>query len=71
MALIASRQNPRFKALRALAAEPHRNGQALADGIHLVSVCLERQVAIALMLASESGLRSQGESAGVAPPSTK
>lgn len=59
MALIASRQNPRFKALRALAAEPHRNGQALADGIHLVSVCLERQVAIALMLASESGLRNR------------
>ncbi|MBP8242410.1 MAG: RNA methyltransferase [Thermoflexales bacterium] len=59
MTCIASRHNPRFKALRAVAAEPHRNGQAIADGIHLVSVCLERQVAIAVMVTSESGLRNR------------
>lgn len=55
MPLIASRQNPRFKELRALAEDPRRQGFALADGAHLVSTCLERGVAIKLLVTSESG----------------
>lgn len=56
MSIIASRQNPRFKALRALAEEPRRHGAALADGIHLVATCLERGVTMQQLLVSESGL---------------
>lgn len=58
MPLIASRHNPRFKALRALAEDPRRHGSALADGVHLVSVCLERDVAISALVTSESGSRN-------------
>jgi TrmH family RNA methyltransferase len=58
MPLIASRQNPRFKALRALVEDPRRHGAALADGVHLVAVCLERGVVIRQLLISESGSRN-------------
>jgi len=55
---IVSRDNPTLKALRALAndpREPRRQGRTLADGIHLVSTCLERGAAIEQLLVSESG----------------
>jgi TrmH family RNA methyltransferase len=60
MKQITSRDNAFFKGLRALATdhrEPRRRGESLADGIHLVSVCLERGVAIRQMIVSDSGLR--------------
>lgn len=56
--LIASRQNPRFKELRALVEDPRRHGAALADGIHLVAACLDRTVTIKLLVTSESGSRN-------------
>lgn len=56
--LIASRQNPRFKALRKLADDPARAGLAIADGIHLVAACFERGVAVQQVLVSESGTRN-------------
>lgn len=55
--LIASRENPRFKRLRALveeAREPRRQGRTLADGIHLVASCLERGAVVEQLLISES-----------------
>lgn len=52
---IASRENPRFKALRALADDPRRQGRALLDGIHLVAVCLDRGISVKQLLVSESG----------------
>lgn len=52
---ITSRDNPRFKALRALADDPRRHGQALLDGIHLVSTCYSNGIAVRQLLASESG----------------
>ena len=55
MRQIASRDNARFKALRALAADPRGHGRAMADGIHLVATCLARGVAIRQLLVSESG----------------
>ncbi|MBI5109636.1 MAG: RNA methyltransferase [Rhodocyclales bacterium] len=63
MAVIASRQNARYKALRALAEDPRRHGMALADGIHLVSVCLERKAALSQLLISETGTRNREISA--------
>ncbi len=63
MAVIASRQNSRYKGLRALADGPRRHGQALADGIHLVTVCLERKAAVAQLVVSESGTRNREISA--------
>lgn len=59
MTVIVSRQNSRFKALRALAEDPRRHGQALADGIHLVTVCLERKAAVSHLVVSETGTRNQ------------
>jgi TrmH family RNA methyltransferase len=57
--LIASRDNPRFKALRDLAGdvrEQRRQGMTLIDGPHLVEA-YRRRVGSALLLAvSESGL---------------
>lgn len=50
---IASRHNPAFKALRAVADDPRRQGRALLDGIHLVSACLEHGVKPRQMLLSE------------------
>ena len=55
---IASRENPLFKSLRTIADDPRRQGFALADGIHLVSTCLARGVAISKLLVSESGLKN-------------
>lgn len=51
---ISSRENPKFKALRALAEDPRRHGRALMDGIHLVATCLARGVAVRQLLVSES-----------------
>lgn len=59
MRIIASRQNPRFKELRALAEDPRRHGAALADGIHLVATCLDRAVAIKRLVTSESGSENE------------
>jgi len=50
---IASRHNPAFKALRAVAEDPRRQGRALLDGIHLVTACLEHGVQPRQMLVSE------------------
>ncbi|MFH1869160.1 MAG: RNA methyltransferase [Pseudomonadota bacterium] len=55
---IVSRDNPLFKSLRTIADDPRRHGFALADGIHLVSTCLTRGVAIVKLLVSESGLKN-------------
>lgn len=52
---IGSRDNPGFKALRALADDPRRHGRAWLDGVHLVTTCLSRGVGIRQLLASESG----------------
>jgi TrmH family RNA methyltransferase len=60
MKRITSRDNAFFKGLRALVTdhrEPRRRGETLVDGIHLVSVCLERGVDIRQLLVSDSGLR--------------
>ena len=54
---IVSRDNPLFKSLRLLADDPHRDGLALADGIHLVATCLARGAAVSKLLVSESGQR--------------
>lgn len=56
--LLASRQNPRFKALRALADDPLRHGQALADGIHLVTACLAKGIHISQLLVSDQGSKN-------------
>lgn len=56
--LIASRANPAFKALSALASdprEPRRQGRTLADGIHLVTGCFAHGIAVQQLLVSESG----------------
>lgn len=53
--LISSRANPRFKALRALAEDPRRQGQAVLDGVHLVRSCLASGTAVRQFLVSESG----------------
>jgi TrmH family RNA methyltransferase len=55
---IASRENPQFKALRALSGDPHGNGRALVDGIHLVATCFARGVGVRQLLASESGQKN-------------
>lgn len=52
---ITSRENAIFKALRALVDDPRRQGGAWLDGIHLVTTCLARGVAIRQLLVSESG----------------
>jgi TrmH family RNA methyltransferase len=57
---IVSRDNPNFKALRALGDDARRQGHALADGIHLVATCLARGVQVKQLLVSESG-RQHGE----------
>ena len=52
---ISSRDNPQFKALRALVDDPRSHGRALVDGIHLVSTCLACGIGIMQLLVSESG----------------
>jgi TrmH family RNA methyltransferase len=54
---ISSRENPVFKALRALADDPRRQGQAWVDGIHLVATSFARGIAIRQLLVSENGLQ--------------
>lgn len=51
---ISSRENPAFKALRALIADPRRQGRAVVDGIHLVATCFARGVVVRQVLISES-----------------
>ena len=53
--LIASRENALFKSLRALTDDPRRQGSALLDGIHLVTTCFARGLAVKQLLVSESG----------------
>lgn len=53
--LIASRENAIFKSLRALTDDPRRHGRALLDGIHLVTTCFVRDIAVKQLLVSESG----------------
>jgi len=55
---IGSRDNPQFKALRALVADPRGHGRALIDGIHLVATCIARGIGIKQLLLSESGQRN-------------
>lgn len=55
---ISSRENPQFKALRALAADPRGHGRALVDGIHLVATCFARGIGVRQMLVSESGTKN-------------
>jgi hypothetical protein len=52
---ITSRENPGFKALRALLANPRREGRALLDGVHLVATCLARGIDVKQLMVSESG----------------
>lgn len=61
---ISSRENASFKALRALADDPRRQGRALVDGIHLVASCFARGIAVKQLLVSESG-RQQPEIAAL------
>ncbi len=63
MKTITSRDNPRFKSLRALAEdgrERRRQGKTLLDGVHLVETWLARRGAPELLVISEHGLE-QGE----------
>ena len=63
MKTITSRDNPRFKALRALAEdgrERRRQGRTLLDGMHLVGAWLARRGLPELIVVSEHGL-GQGE----------
>ena len=55
---ITSRDNSVFKALRALVADPRRHGRALLDGVHLVTTCFARGIAVKQLLVSESGQRN-------------
>lgn len=55
---ITSRENPAFKSLRTLAEDPRRHGLALADGIHLVAMCLAGGAEVSRLLVSESGMRN-------------
>ena len=57
---ISSRHNPVFKALRALADDPRRQGRALLDGVHLVATCIACGIGVRQLLLSESG-RQQPE----------
>lgn len=54
---ITSRDNPIFKGLRALIADPRRHGRALLDGVHLVASCFAHGIPVKQLLVSESGLQ--------------
>ncbi len=59
MKQLSSRDNSLFKALRALSEDPRevrRQGRTLLEGIHLVSVCLERGVPLRQLIVSEAAL---------------
>jgi TrmH family RNA methyltransferase len=56
---LSSRDNSLFKALRALSEDPRevrRQRRTLLDGIHLVSVCIERGVPLRQLIVSEAAL---------------
>jgi TrmH family RNA methyltransferase len=56
---IASRDNPHFKQLRGLSEDPRdvrRLGLSIADGIHLVSTCLARGIAIQELIVCDSAV---------------
>ena len=58
MKRISSRDNPFFKALRALVEdhrEPRRRGETLIDGIHLLQTCIDRGIALRQLVVSTSG----------------
>ena len=55
---ISSRENPQFKALRALAADPRGHGRAILDGIHLVATCFASGIGVRQLLVSESGQKN-------------
>lgn len=55
---ISSRDNPQFKALRALAADPRGHGRAIVDGIHLVATGFARGIDVRQLLVSESGQKN-------------
>ncbi len=58
--VIASRENAKFKALRALAEvaqEPRKQGRAIADGSHLVSTALARGATVQQLIISEGAQR--------------
>jgi TrmH family RNA methyltransferase len=58
MKTLASRDNPTFKALRALAADPRQQraaGRTLLDGPHLLGACLDKQGLPLRIAVSESG----------------
>ena len=60
MKTITSRDNPRFKSLRALVEdgrERRRQGKTVLDGMHLVETWLARRGAPELLVVSEHGLR--------------
>ena len=60
MKTITSKENPRFKALRALVddgRERRRQGKTLLDGVHLVETWLEKRGAPELLVVSEHGVR--------------
>ena len=62
-AAITSRDNAKFKALRALAEdarEPRKQGRAIADGIHLIQSALARGAQIQQLIISE-GAQSHPE----------
>ena len=58
---IASRDNAHFKHLRCLGEDPRevrRQGQTIADGIHLVSTCIARDVAIQELLVCDTAVNN-------------
>jgi TrmH family RNA methyltransferase len=59
---IASRDNAHFKQLRDLSEDPRevrRLGLTIADGIHLVSTCVDRGVGIQELIVSDSAEHNQ------------
>ncbi len=62
MKQLSSRDNSLFKALRALSEDPRevrRQRRTLLDGIHLISVCLERGVPLRQVIVSETALKQR------------
>jgi TrmH family RNA methyltransferase len=64
MKTIASRDNPTFKALRALAADPRRHGRTLLDGPHLLAAYLDKVGRPLRVVVSETGA-AHGEVQGL------
>jgi RNA methyltransferase, TrmH family len=55
MKTLASRDNPTFKALRALAADPRKHGRTLLDGPHLLAAYLDKVGRPLRVVVSEAG----------------